>query len=277
MKENNEKKLSQTESINKTLSDAKKHKKYAASSQTLKQHVISKVPTWLKSNLIANATLFILGSIIWIHGAHTRSFDPDCDQPGKEKTGPYLEQRTYKQALKDAYWPFTNGEYTPEIDWQMTMGLIITFAAFSLAGMIKSAKKDHKKDLNATHAQIDIMLEIERLAKEHNLNASTAKEIVNVAPKIIMNMSADSRTYFDMILDGKISIEDKNFVNAAIAIMAGHLRTNPDDAKLIADIINDNSTIKGSMNLYTKNKVPSKLTINDFLKLHNINKENSTK
>ena len=55
------------------------------------------------------------------------------------------------------------------------------------------------------------------------------------------------------------------------------LCTNPDDAKLIADIINDNSTIKENMHLYTKNKVPSKLTINDFLKLHNINKENSTK
>ena len=114
-------------------------------------------------------------------------------------------------------------------------------------------------------------------AKEHNLNASTAKKIVNVAPKIIMNMSADSRTYFDMILDGKFSIEDKHFVNTAIAIMAGHLQTNPDDAKLIADIINDNSTIKENINLHTKNKVPSKLTINDFLKLHNINKENSTK
>lgn len=258
MKEKIDTKSQQVKQVNETLTNVDKHKKYAVSSQTLKQHMSSKVPAWLKSNIIANATLFILGSVMWIHGAHTRSFDPDYDKPGQVKTGPYLEQRTYQQALKDAYWPFVNDNFAPDFDWRLTMGLIITFATFSLAGMVVSAKKSHKKDLDTAHAQVDIMLEIEKLAQEHNLDATTAKKIVNVAPKIIKNMSADSRVYFDMILDGKISVQDEGFIDIASAIMAGHLQTHPDDAKLISDIINDKPTINKIMTTYNQNKGNSK-------------------
>ena len=149
------------------------------------------------------------------------------------KTGPYLEQRTYQQALKDAYWPMVNGEYAPDFDWYLTMGMIVVFAAFLLDGTVISANKSYKKDLKAAKAQVDIMLAIEKLAKEHHLDATAAKKIVKVAPDIVKNMSKDSRVYFDMIMDGQVSVEDEKFVDIATSIMVGHLESHPEDMERI--------------------------------------------
>ena len=80
----------------------------------------------VKNNVIANAPLFILSTAMWIVGAHTRSFDPDYDEPCGPTTGPYLEQRTYQQAMKDAYWPMANGNFPPDFDWYLTISLMTT-------------------------------------------------------------------------------------------------------------------------------------------------------
>ena len=48
-------------------------------------------------------------------------------------------------------------------------------------------------------------------------------------------MSADSRVYFDMIMDGQVSVDNKDFLNMAAAVMAGHLQSHPEDmARVIA-------------------------------------------
>lgn len=71
MTEKKDVKLSKLKQAQETLSNADKYEKYAIGNKTLKQHIIAKVPRWLKTNVIANATLFILGSAMWIVGAHT--------------------------------------------------------------------------------------------------------------------------------------------------------------------------------------------------------------
>lgn len=253
MTEKKDAKISKLQKAQKTLSRTDKYEKYAKGTTSLKQHITAKVPKWLKTNVIANATLFILGSAMWIVGAHTRSFDPDYDEPGGPKTGPYWEQRTYQQAMKDAYWPMVNGEFSPEYDWYLTMAMILTFAAFSLVGTVASAKKNYKKDIKAAQAQVDIMLEIEKLAQEHHLDATAAKKIVKVAPEIIKHMSADSRVYFDMIMDGKVSADDENFMNIAAAVMAGHLQTHPEDMKRVTELLDDKSMTNEILNMYNQN------------------------
>ena len=252
MIEKKDAKLSKLKQAEATLSNTDKYKKYAASDKTLKQHAVAKIPTWIKTNVIAGATLFLLGSALWVFRSHTRSFDPDYDEPGGPKTGAYLDHRTYQQAFKDAYWPMVNGEFSPEYDWYLTVGMILTFAAFSLAGTGISAKKNYKKDVKATQTQVDIMLEIERLAKKHNLDATAAKKIVKVAPEIIKHMSADSRVYFDMIMDGKVSIEDENFSNVTAAIMTGHLYTHPEDMELVVSTFDERSIPETVMAMYNK-------------------------
>ena len=258
MTEKKDTKISNIKNAQKALSRTDKYEKYAKGTTSLKQHITAKVPKWLKTNVIANATLFILGSAMWMFGAHTRSFDPDYDQPGGPKTGPYLEQRTYQQALKDAYWPMVNGEYAPDFDWYLTMGMIVVFAAFSLAGTVISANKSYKKDLKAAKAQVDIMLEIEKLAQEHHLDATAAKKIVKVAPEIIKHMSKDSRVYFDMIMDGKVFANDENFMGIAAAVMAGHLQSHPEDAKRMMDMFDDKTMANEIMNMYNQNNRNSK-------------------
>ena len=126
-----------------------------------------------------------------------------------------------------------NGEYAPDFDWYLTMGMIVVFAAFSLAGTVISANKSYKKDLKAAKAQVNIMLAIEKLAKEHHLDATAAKKIVKVAPDIVKNMSKDSRVYFDMIMDGQVSVEDEKFLDIATSIMVGHLESHPEDMERI--------------------------------------------
>lgn len=54
-------------------------------------------------------------------------------------------------------------------------------------------------------------------------------------PEIVKNMSADSRVYFDMIMDGQVSVDNKDFLNMAAAVMAWHLQSHPEDmARVIA-------------------------------------------
>ena len=77
------------------------------------------------------------------------------------------------------------------------------------------------------------MLAIEKLAKEHHLDATAAKKIVKVAPEIIKHMSKDSRVYFDMIMDGQVSVEDEKFLDIATSIMVGHLESHPEDMERI--------------------------------------------
>lgn len=152
-----------------------------------------------------------------------------------------MEQRTYQQALKDAYWPMVNGEYAPDFNWYLTMGMIVVFAAFSLAGTVISANKSYKKDLKAAKARVNIMLAIEKLAKEHHLDATAAKKIVKVAPEIIKHMSKDSRVYFDMIMDGQVSVEDEKFLDIATSIMVGHLESHPEDMERIMTTLYEKS------------------------------------
>ena len=126
-----------------------------------------------------------------------------------------------------------NGEYAPDFNWYLTMGMIVVFAAFSLAGTVISANKSYKKDLKAAKAQVNIMLAIEKLAKEHKMDPSVAKKIIQIAPDIVKNMSKDSRVYFDMIMDGQVSVEDEKFLDIATSIMVGHLESHPEDMERI--------------------------------------------
>lgn len=211
----------------------KVHKKHNVNKKNFKDYFLDQMPAFIRRNLIANLVLFLFGSAVWSYTAHTRTFDPDYDTPDGPRTGPYIEQRTYKKALKDAYMPIVKGKFVPDFDWYFTISMIVTFALFTLSKAAIAANNTRKKDLKNINSQIDIMLEIERMAKERNLDANAAKKILSVAPEIVKHMSADSRLFFDLILDGKIAIDDEKFIKTAIAIMAGHLQSHPKDMNLI--------------------------------------------
>lgn len=213
----------------------KAHKKYGFSKadRALGTGIVSTVD-FLKHQLQLNAATFLIGSLGWFHG-HAVGVSA-IDEWGEERFYPF-ESRDYKQAIKDAYNPIRDGKFDPHFWWYVNAALILVVSVYSIV----NATERVKTIADRANAQIDIMLEIEKLAKEHKMDPSVAKKIIQVAPDIVKNMSKDSRVYFDMIMDGKVSVEDENFLNIATAIMVGHLKTHPEDMERVMSTFDEKS------------------------------------
>ncbi len=208
------------------------YKKYTPTQKNMSQRIADKMPDWLLRMTGVNVCLFLWGSILWAIGSNTHQYDSEFDA----RVGPLVEQRTYGKAFKDAYWPIKGGEYAPDSSWHLNVSMVLVCALLLLAQNVNAANKERKRDLKSARNQIDIMLKIDGLAKEHNLDATAAKKMLTVAPEIVKHMSEDSRVYFDLIMDGKISVNDENFVNIATAVMAGHLQSHPEDLQLVKNV-----------------------------------------
>ncbi len=208
------------------------YKKYTPTQKNMSRRIVDKMPDWLLRMTGTNVCLFFWGSLLWLIGSNTHQYDPEYDA----HVGPLMEQRTYSEAFKDAYWPMVNGKFVPEFSWYVNVSMVLVGALLLLAQNVNAANKERKRDLESARNQIDIMLKIDELAKAHNLDATAAKKMLTVAPEIVKHMSADSRVYFDMIMDGKISVNDENFVNIATAVMAGHLQSHPEDLQLVKNV-----------------------------------------
>ncbi|MBQ5700079.1 MAG: hypothetical protein IIV74_02185 [Alphaproteobacteria bacterium] len=171
-----------------------------------------------------NMVAFLLSSAAWGYLSNQRSYEAEMH----DYTGPVLDQRTYLQAMGDTYSPFNDGRYDPHLAWQFNVCVQLILALICIGIAAKNKAERDKAEQN-----IDMMLEIERLAKEHKLDPGAAKKMLRVAPEIVKNMSADSRVYFDMIIEGKISVADNDFIGVATAIMAGHLKSHPEDMERV--------------------------------------------
>ena len=203
------------------------NEKIAAYSKYLpKKH--NPITTFIKGNVI----MFLLGSVAWLYFSHQNSYEPEM----REYVGPSMDNRTYVEAVKDAYIPFYKGKFDPHITWMANVcfQIILALACVGIAMRQKSKRKEQEHE-------IDIMLEIEKFAKEHTFDATAAKKMLTVAPEIVKHMSEDSRVYFDMIMDGKVSADDENFMNIAAAVMAGHLQTHPEDMDRVMSVFDEKS------------------------------------
>lgn len=109
------------------------------------------------------------------------------------------------------------------------------------------------------NATVDLMLAIKSIkeaGKKVNLNVTdeTAKKLIEICPHIISRMSADERLYFDMLIEG--DIESKNeemFKNFALAVMDGHLRSNPEDLQMVLDAFDETSIALLLSDMYKQN------------------------
>ena len=126
--------------------------------------------------------------------------------------------------------------------WEVNLAILAIPAII----LFRITYKKYEKDLQNAYNQIDIMLTIEKLAGENNSNEVyrvAVQEIENVDPSIIENMSADSRVYFDLVLDGKIPVDDPELMKSAAAIVRGHLKTHPEDKQLVTSAFGENHPI----------------------------------
>lgn len=213
----------------------KAHEKYGFSKadRVLGTGIVSTVD-FLIHQLQFNAAAFLIGSYGWLLG-HSVGVNA-IDEWGEARFYP-CESRDYKQAIKDAYNPIRDGKFDPHFWWYVNAALILVVSVYSIVNATEKVKTKADRE----NAQVDIMLEIEKLAKEHKMDPSVAKKIIQIAPDIVKNMSKDSRVYFDMIMDGQVSVEDEKFLNIATSIMVGHLESHPEDMERVMATFDEKS------------------------------------
>ena len=151
-----------------------------------------------------------------------------------------MEHRTYARALRDAYWPLVNGTFDPTFAWYLTTSLMIIFATASLA-VSKNKKKQTPEELAN---------DIENFAERFHFNASTAKEILKIAPEVVEHLPDEIRVYFDMIKNGDFSLKDKKFLDIIANTLAHYLQTHPEDMKIIMSAIGYTGLPKDARALY---------------------------
>ena len=221
---------------------------------SFKKHFGKNMSKWLLMNVGMNISLFLWGSALWLYGSNARTWEPDDTV---RPTGPYLTNRTYAEAFKDAYWPYVDGKYLPDYHWYLNMAFVITAAVLSLGKYarrtIKGYNADKKLALQSAKARSAVMAEIENLAKQHNLDATPSKEILNVIPEIIQHMPSEARVYFDTLQRGEVDVNDKTFIDMAAGVMCDHLATHPEDAEKVMQVFAKKRTRSNTMETYMEN------------------------
>ena len=175
------------------------------------------------------------------------------------------EQVTYPTKLRNVYWPFfeRNSQivFNPRCEWWCMVFLTI-YEYFILSLCIPFIAKYMTK---RAHDSVTTMIDIEKMAMEHKFDDETKKKLISVIPYILKNMSADNRVYFDMIMDGSVSVNDKKFgetsvqgnilqrfcavrnnkkfIKAVAMIMAGHLQSHPEDLQRVKEIFGNEKSI----------------------------------
>ena len=205
------------------------------SGKLFKEHCLKHILKAIGIFIVGIVYIFVFESLTWMF--EERDEYPVFECCGESKIVDY-ETRTYKEKLMDTYllhrYYRKNDLKKGELDF-----FFMIFWTMILAVISKSAAKE---DENARE-QVDIMLLIEKLAGENNLNRVAVQEIENVDPSIIENMSADSRVYFDLVLEGKIPVDDPELMKSAAAIVRGHLKTHPEDMQLVTSAFGENHPI----------------------------------
>ncbi|MBO7509232.1 MAG: hypothetical protein J6T57_03085 [Alphaproteobacteria bacterium] len=149
--------------------------------------------------------------------------------------------------------------------------------SFALSYMLLTAgilMRHYRKDKHSEtarfaneNATVDMMLTIKSVkeaGEKVNLNVTdeTAKKLIEICPHIISRMSADERVYFDMLIDGDIdSKNEEMFKNFALAVMDGHLRSNPEDLQMVLDTFDETSLAIVLSEMYKQSRTQPQNTV----------------
>lgn len=225
-----------------------------------KKH-IGITPTELKEKnrmeLIAvPLALFLMGNTIWflMQSKPTKPF-------WNHKNGMYMP---YKAAIHNAYIP-TDKYIVDENTYktgQLTVNPNPKFKAHGtwLANLIISllffagfayGNKELKRDFDT----VDMMVDLEKFGKDYNLNAKQVKKLLKKSEDIIVRMSKENATYFDMIINGKVDItKDKVFVDMAVAILDGYLSAHPEETAGVLSVFTENKPVVSKLKAKLANR-----------------------
>lgn len=131
------------------------------------------------------------------------------------------------------------GKFAPNVFWYVNVSLLVVIACTYFRSLMVPALQN-KKSIKKQKRVIDAMDELKTLGCTYKLNGKSFEHVIKLCPEIIANMAADERAYFDMLIDGDIDVvNNKQYRDTAVHIMAGHLKEHPRDLQKIMDAIND--------------------------------------
>lgn len=171
--------------------------------------------------------------------------------------GFFVAEETNKyQIVRDMWNPVSNGNYftyklewkydadkcgkfAPNGLWYVNISMLLIIACSCVRSLVIPGVKN-RKSMKHQKRVIDAMNELKLLGCTYKLNDKSFEHVIKVCPEIIANMAADERVYFDMLMDGDIDVvNNKQYRDMAVHIMAGHLREHPTDLQKIMNAINN--------------------------------------
>lgn len=141
-----------------------------------------------------------------------------------------LDKETYgDEWSKTVVNPFVDGKFKPTGTWYRQIAALMVTIIFAMIEW--QASNERYRDDKKTIRAVDMMSRLKKLGEKYNLNTYQVGRLVKLAPDVISSMSAKDRTYFDMFMNGQISIKNKKTELAfAENVMMGHLLSHPKDA-----------------------------------------------
>jgi tRNA(Met) C34 N-acetyltransferase TmcA len=234
------------------------HQKDNAHSVYVKPYNQSKfdLKTWLLTNLKVNLFAPIFWAVIFC-GIN------EYDHPIRAMFENVYNPKPKAQSEKS---PVLGIETKNKPFFRVNLSFALSYMLLTAGILMRHYRKDKRSETARfanENATVDLMLAIKSIkeaGKKVNLNVTdeTVKKLIDVCPYIISRMSADERVYFDMLIDG--DIESKNeemFKNFALAVMDGHLRSNPEDLQMVLDAFDEMSIAVLLSDLYRQNAVTS--------------------
>lgn len=98
---------------------------------------------------------------------------------------------------------------------------------------------------------VDLMLAIEKSAKQHNVDPKQLKKMMKVAPEIVKHMSKESSVYFEMLMDGTLDADSNpKLLGMATSILEGHLQSHPEDYARVVAVFDEQSLPQNIVNIY---------------------------
>lgn len=210
--------------------------------------------TWLLTNLKVN----LFAPIFWavIFGGIN-----EYDQPIRAMFYNVYNPKPKAQSEKSPVFGFE----TKNKPWfYVNVSFALSCMLLTAGILMRRYRKDKRGEIAryvTEKATVDLMLAIKSIkeaGKKVNLDVTdeTAKKLIDICPHIISHMSADERVYFDMLLDGGIESKDEEmFKNFALAVMDGHLRSNPEDLQMVLDAFDETSIAILLSDMYRQNRV----------------------
>ena len=156
-----------------------------------------------------------------------------------------------KQYPKFAYSPVTDkGDVNP-VGVATLSGLALALVAVIVMIPLKKKRNAKLKETNqALYNTVKMMFDLKDNDGWLDLTEKQLEYLLSQGSVIVDHMSSDDRVYFDLLMDGKINIkENKTFLAMATAIMSGHLRKNPQDARLVLETFDEYSLPKPLLEL----------------------------